>query len=79
MRSEEDIHRMYIKGINVLEFFFGTRWRIHPEWLYCKHSTKSFITPEDELLHFLGKMNKPGWHWPQSRTPLPSDQQAYCK
>lgn len=31
-RNEDDIHRMHTKGIDVLNFFRGRNWRIHPEW-----------------------------------------------
>lgn len=31
-RNEDDIHRMHTKGLDVLSFFRGKNWRIHPEW-----------------------------------------------
>jgi voltage-dependent calcium channel alpha-2/delta-3 len=31
-RSEDEIHRDSVKGTNVLNFFSGPRWKIHPDW-----------------------------------------------
>lgn len=32
IRSEDEIHRMNIKGSNTLSYFAGKRWKIHPKW-----------------------------------------------
>lgn len=90
-RSEDEIHREFTKGSNVLDFF-NDRWKIHPDWyvkgikrekfecqmninlfsrLYCKHNNETFSSPEAELLYFLERMRKPGWHWPLR--PLPPE------
>uniref|UniRef100_A0A1A9WG46 VWFA domain-containing protein n=1 Tax=Glossina brevipalpis TaxID=37001 RepID=A0A1A9WG46_9MUSC len=80
IRIEDEIHRMNIKGSNTLSYFAGKRWKIHPLWLFCKHSNMTFDTPEEELLWFLGKMSQPGWKWPSSRSALPPEHTAamYC-
>ncbi|KAL9902927.1 voltage-dependent calcium channel subunit alpha-2/delta-3 isoform X2 [Glossina fuscipes] len=80
IRIEDEIHRMNIKGSNTLSYFTGKRWKIHPQWLFCKHSNMTFDTPEEELLWFLGKMSQPGWKWPSSRSALPPEHTAamYC-
>lgn len=31
-RSEDEIHRINAKNINVLNFFSGPNWKIHPDW-----------------------------------------------
>lgn len=31
-RSEDEIHRVNAKGTNVLNFFSGSNWKIHPDW-----------------------------------------------
>lgn len=33
-RSEEEIHRVNAKGTNVLTFFSGSTWKIHPDWYF---------------------------------------------
>lgn len=35
-RSEEEIHRVNAKGTNVLNFFSGSNWKIHPDWCDCE-------------------------------------------
>ncbi|XP_053957094.1 voltage-dependent calcium channel subunit alpha-2/delta-3 isoform X2 [Anastrepha ludens] len=76
IRAENEIHRMNIKGDNLLNYFGGKRWRIHPTWLYCKHNNKTFTTPEEELVWFLNKMSQPGWRWPLSRSAVPPEHAA---
>ncbi|XP_013110373.1 voltage-dependent calcium channel subunit alpha-2/delta-3 isoform X4 [Stomoxys calcitrans] len=76
IRTEDEIHRISIKGSNTLSFFTGKRWKIHPKWLFCKHSNMTFQSPEEELLWFLGKMSQPGWKWPSSRSALPPEHTA---
>ncbi|XP_031340092.1 voltage-dependent calcium channel subunit alpha-2/delta-3-like isoform X2 [Photinus pyralis] len=41
-------------------------WKVHPEWLYCKHYGRKrlkFDTPEEELLYFLNDLEQHGWRW----------------
>ncbi|EDW35840.1 GL17474 [Drosophila persimilis] len=76
IRSEQDIHRVNIKGTNIRSFFDGKRWKIHPDWLFCKHSNRTFRTPETELLYFLERMTEPGWRWPASRSAMPPEHTA---
>lgn len=32
VRNDDEIHRMHAKGIDVLSFFEGKHWKIHPDW-----------------------------------------------
>ncbi|XP_034475779.1 voltage-dependent calcium channel subunit alpha-2/delta-3 [Drosophila innubila] len=75
-RTEQDIHRTYITGKNIRSFFDGKRWKIHPDWLFCKQTNKTFRTPETELLYFVDRMSEPGWHWPSSRSAMPPEHAA---
>ncbi|KPU77118.1 uncharacterized protein Dana_GF13711, isoform C [Drosophila ananassae] len=76
IRTEQEIHRVNIKGTNIRSFFDGKRWKIHPDWLFCKHSNRTFKTPEIELLYFLERMSEPGWRWPGSRSAMPPEHAA---
>ncbi|XP_037905987.1 voltage-dependent calcium channel subunit alpha-2/delta-3 isoform X5 [Hermetia illucens] len=76
IRSDNEIHRIHIKGGNVSSYFSG-HWKIHPDWLYCKDSNRSFSSPEAELLHFLERMKAPGWKWPLNRTPPPPEHTVF--
>ncbi|XP_050743039.1 voltage-dependent calcium channel subunit alpha-2/delta-3 isoform X2 [Drosophila biarmipes] len=76
IRSDQEIHRISIKGTNLRNVFSGKRWKIHPDWLFCKHSNRTFKTPEIELLYFLERMSEPGWRWPGSRSALPPEHAA---
>ncbi|VEN45107.1 unnamed protein product [Callosobruchus maculatus] len=75
---ESDIHRMRsndkIKG-SLAQFFTGN-WTIHPDWQYCRYldDKESFNTPEEEFLHFLKKMEGPGWKWSKE-----CDRKLICK
>ncbi|XP_017839483.1 voltage-dependent calcium channel subunit alpha-2/delta-3 isoform X1 [Drosophila busckii] len=75
-RAEHDIHRTYITGKDIRSFFDGKRWKIHPDWLFCKQTNKTFRTPETELLYFVDRMSEPGWHWPSSRSAMPPEHAA---
>ncbi|XP_055322700.1 voltage-dependent calcium channel subunit alpha-2/delta-3 isoform X3 [Sitodiplosis mosellana] len=63
IRYEDEIHRVHAKGNDVLSFFEGHRWRVHPDWLYCKHAELQFETPEEELKYFLNKTKNSRWKW----------------
>ncbi|XP_017003318.1 voltage-dependent calcium channel subunit alpha-2/delta-3 isoform X6 [Drosophila takahashii] len=76
IRADQEIHRISIKGTNLRSVFSGKRWKIHPDWLFCKHSNRTFKTPEIELLYFLERMSEPGWRWPGSRSALPPEHAA---
>uniref|UniRef100_A0A336LHN4 CSON011477 protein n=1 Tax=Culicoides sonorensis TaxID=179676 RepID=A0A336LHN4_CULSO len=76
-RSEDEIHRIIHSKTDILSFFLGRNWKIHPDWLYCKHSTEVFDTPEKELKYFLKRMKSPGWKWPLSKTPIPPEYAVY--
>ncbi|XP_031633434.1 voltage-dependent calcium channel subunit alpha-2/delta-3 isoform X3 [Contarinia nasturtii] len=63
IRNEDEIHRIQLKG-DVLSFFTGNRWRVHPDWLYCKHAEMSLdMTPEEELKYFLNRTKNTRWKW----------------
>lgn len=32
IRNEDEIHRNYVNGYDLLSFFEGHRWRVHPDW-----------------------------------------------
>lgn len=32
VRTEDEIHRIHAKGSNILTFFNGSKWKIHPDW-----------------------------------------------
>lgn len=32
VRSEDEIHRILAKGSNILSYFTGEHWKIHPDW-----------------------------------------------
>ncbi|XP_055630869.1 voltage-dependent calcium channel subunit alpha-2/delta-3 isoform X5 [Toxorhynchites rutilus septentrionalis] len=82
IRTEDEIHRIHAKGSNVANFFSGTNWKIHPDWVYCKYlnepANESFPTPEIELKHFLERMKQGGWKWPALRTPPPPEHAMFC-
>ncbi|XP_014599810.1 PREDICTED: voltage-dependent calcium channel subunit alpha-2/delta-3 isoform X1 [Polistes canadensis] len=61
--------------VNVTEYFKGSHWKVHPDWVYCEYnsaSDKSFISPEDRVLHFLSRTKKPAWKWMSLRPRSPS-------
>ncbi|XP_050299569.1 voltage-dependent calcium channel subunit alpha-2/delta-3 isoform X2 [Anthonomus grandis grandis] len=64
---ENDIHRIRSndKGQHTLTQFFTGNWTIHPDWHYCRYLDEKhyFETAEEEFLHFLKKMEGPGWKW----------------
>ncbi|XP_044741328.1 voltage-dependent calcium channel subunit alpha-2/delta-3 isoform X3 [Chrysoperla carnea] len=75
--SSEDIHRLRAQGKMATEFF-KENWIIHPDWTYCKYlrydpeRRPQFSTPEQELLHFLDRMNTGPWKW-LKRTAFPPE------
>ncbi|XP_078047218.1 voltage-dependent calcium channel subunit stolid isoform X3 [Augochlora pura] len=61
--------------INVTEYFKGTNWKVHPDWVYCEYNSASekwFSTPEDRVLYFLSRARNPGWKWMSLRPRSPS-------
>ncbi|XP_067002670.2 voltage-dependent calcium channel subunit alpha-2/delta-3 [Anabrus simplex] len=68
-----------LKPINVTEYFKGTNWRVHPDWVYCEYNYASenrFKTPEEQVLHFLGRTHKPGWKWMSMRPRSPQQKDS---
>ncbi|XP_051159671.1 voltage-dependent calcium channel subunit alpha-2/delta-3 isoform X5 [Leptopilina boulardi] len=60
--------RLLSQGTNVLAYFSGNNWRVHPDWIYCKYHYDGefeFRSPEDQLLHFLNRtrQQEPPWRW----------------
>jgi hypothetical protein len=50
---------------------------LHPDWVFCQYNyagdqAREFANPQENMKHFLVKMQKPGWNWgtPKVR-PLP--------
>ncbi|KAK9297490.1 hypothetical protein QLX08_008887 [Tetragonisca angustula] len=61
--------------INVTEYFKGSNWKVHPDWVYCEYSSASekwFPSPEERVLHFLARTRSPGWKWMSLRPRSPS-------
>ncbi|XP_066248277.1 voltage-dependent calcium channel subunit alpha-2/delta-3 [Euwallacea similis] len=53
---------------NVTDYFKGTNWRVHPDWVYCEYTSGTsgeqwFKTAEERVLHFLSRSRRPGWKW----------------
>ncbi|XP_060533822.1 voltage-dependent calcium channel subunit alpha-2/delta-3 [Cylas formicarius] len=73
---ENDIHRIRSTDKGALTQFFTGNWTIHPDWHYCKYFDDKhyFDTAEEEFLHFLKKMDGPGWKWTKE-----CDRKLICK
>ncbi|XP_029664841.1 voltage-dependent calcium channel subunit alpha-2/delta-3 isoform X1 [Formica exsecta] len=66
VHAVEETHRLHVKGKNVTDYFAGSNWRVHPDWMYCKYHYEGehrFNTSEMQLLHFLERTRQPGWKW----------------
>ncbi|CAD6226812.1 GSCOCG00005925001-RA-CDS, partial [Cotesia congregata] len=60
---------------SVFDYLNGSNWKVHPDWVYCEYSSasdKQFSTPEERILHFLGRTRMPGWKWMSMRPKSPS-------
>ena len=60
---------------SVTEYFKGSNWKVHPDWVYCEYSSASekwFPSPEERVLHFLARTRSPGWKWMSLRPRSPS-------
>lgn len=69
--GEQEIKHSHV---NVTEYFKGSKWRVHPDWVYCEYNSMSdhrFKTPEEQVLWFLSKAGKPGWKWMSLRPRSP--------
>ncbi|XP_015113118.1 voltage-dependent calcium channel subunit alpha-2/delta-3 isoform X1 [Diachasma alloeum] len=61
--------------VNVFDYFNGTNWKVHPDWVYCEYSSasdKKFKSSEERILHFLARTRMPGWKWMSMRPKSPS-------
>ncbi|XP_049817631.1 voltage-dependent calcium channel subunit alpha-2/delta-3 isoform X1 [Aethina tumida] len=61
---------------NVTDYFKGTNWRVHPDWVYCEYTSGTsgeqwFKTAEERVLHFLSRSRRPGWKWMSLRPRSP--------
>ncbi|KAG7203219.1 hypothetical protein KM043_010323 [Ampulex compressa] len=66
VHATEEIHRSHVSGKDVTDYFTGSNWRVHPDWMYCKYHYEgkhAFNTSEAQLLHFLERTRQPGWKW----------------
>lgn len=77
---EGDIDSMMSKGSNVARYF-KDNFKIHPDWIYCRAIRKSFediklglidpddceMSPEEELVFYLEKLEANGWKWKQDK------------
>ncbi|KAF6216261.1 hypothetical protein GE061_000601 [Apolygus lucorum] len=64
-----------LSQVNVTDYFKGSNWRVHPDWVYCEYNyanEHNFTSPEDQMLHFLARTRKPGWKWMSLRPRSPS-------
>ncbi|BES90285.1 Calcium channel [Nesidiocoris tenuis] len=64
-----------LSQVNVTDYFKGSNWRVHPEWVYCEYNyanEHNFTSPEDQVLHFLARTRKPGWKWMSLRPRSPT-------
>nr|CAD7588141.1 unnamed protein product [Timema genevievae] len=58
----------------VTEYFKGSNWKVHPDWVYCEYNYASehrFKSPEEQVFHFLAKIRNPGWKWMSLRPRSP--------
>ncbi|XP_018057604.1 PREDICTED: voltage-dependent calcium channel subunit alpha-2/delta-3 [Atta colombica] len=72
LRAEQEIK---LAIVNVTEYFKGSNWKVHPDWVYCEYnsaSDKFFSSPEERILHFLARTRRPGWKWMSLRPRSPS-------
>nr|XP_034193445.1 voltage-dependent calcium channel subunit alpha-2/delta-3 isoform X3 [Osmia lignaria] len=61
--------------VPVTNYFKGSNWKVHPDWVYCEYSSASekwFSSPEERVLHFLARTGRPGWKWMSLRPRSPS-------
>ncbi|KAL1493158.1 hypothetical protein ABEB36_011269 [Hypothenemus hampei] len=72
----DEIGKYNFTGENLTLFFTG-KWKIHPKWVYCRYhylEGHEYATPEEELIHFLGKMyNKSEFKWKPQYESLESE------
>ncbi|XP_060516283.1 voltage-dependent calcium channel subunit alpha-2/delta-3 isoform X2 [Cylas formicarius] len=67
---------------NVTDYFKGTNWRVHPDWVYCEYTSGTsgeqwFKTAEERVLHFLSRSRRPGWRWMSLRPRSPSQREQH--
>ncbi len=65
------------RSFPVSALFEETSWRLHPDWMYCQYNyagtdSHEFATKEDEMRHFMARMQNGKWNWgTPSVIPLP--------
>lgn len=84
MHVGKEIEKNTNRKVKVSSFFEGQNWKINKDWVYCKYhylEGHEFDSSEDELRHFLDKVQKPNWKWHEqynlNATKLDSDT-YYC-
>ncbi|XP_030748485.1 voltage-dependent calcium channel subunit alpha-2/delta-3 [Sitophilus oryzae] len=71
----DEIQKNRHTGENLTSFFKG-KWKIHPKWVYCRYhylEGHEFDTPEEELIHFLGKMYDMDFKWERQYEPMETE------
>ncbi|KAJ8923671.1 hypothetical protein NQ315_010251, partial [Exocentrus adspersus] len=62
----DEIQRNRHTGENLTELFSGSKWKIHPKWVYCKYhylEGHESATPEQEWLKFVDKIYSRNFRW----------------
>ncbi|GLV36977.1 straightjacket [Carabus blaptoides fortunei] len=67
---KEDIHRQVANKNDISKYFTGDKWKIHPDWIYCKYvtGTVKYNSTEAELVNFLNRMQHEHWKWSHKNT-----------
>lgn len=77
----DEIQRNNYTKINISDFFVGSNWKVHPDWVYCRYhylEGHEFAGTVEELRHFLKKIIEPEWRWSQQyEAPPGEDKDAY--
>ncbi|KAG8235606.1 hypothetical protein J437_LFUL014650 [Ladona fulva] len=79
VQGEEEIKH---SPFNVTEYFKGSNWKVHPDWVYCEYNHESehvFHSPEEQVLHFIARTRKPGWKWMSLRPRSPQQDKELGK
>ncbi|CAB3365530.1 Hypothetical predicted protein [Cloeon dipterum] len=69
----EKFRKLEKAGITSANYFHGTNWRVHPDWVYCRYlhdNIKNFTTPEERLMHFFKKKDNEEEKWKWFSDPL---------
>ncbi|KAK3894038.1 hypothetical protein Pcinc_002195 [Petrolisthes cinctipes] len=71
-----------------MDHFTTGNWSLHPDWVYCEYKynqeqeeSNRTVAPEEQMLEFLSRAEKPHWKWRSTRTrppPEPTMAQSQC-